>query len=70
MCTVIIIIITIVIFTVKMAQARKEFVEDLKIFTTWFLLKFNSSISRAKNIGWHVDVNVNPNDCKCKCVLM
>ena len=32
MCTVIIIIITIVIFTVKMAQARKEFVEDLKIF--------------------------------------
>ena len=50
--------------------ARKEFVEDLKIFTTWFLLKFNSSISRAKNIGWHVDVNVNPNDCKCKCVLV
>ena len=43
MCTVIIIIITIVIFTVKMAQARKEFVENLKIFNNKVPFQFNLS---------------------------
>ena len=43
MCTVIIIIITIVIFTVKMAQARKEFVEDLKIFNNMVPFQLNFS---------------------------
>ena len=43
MCTVIIIIITIVIFTVKMAQARKEFVEDLKIFNNAVPFQLNFS---------------------------
>ena len=43
MCTVIIIIITIVIFTVKMAQARKEFVEDLNILNNKVPFQLNFS---------------------------